>query len=242
MSKIICIYPDDCSTRFLDRIQYRLKRELNEQFHCYKVKPNQPSHDRCLERLCNNAEEELVIFLGHGRSDCLFGATSYSRLLGSAYWEAADDYENENFINRDNVGVFSGKKVFCLSCNSAERIGKLAYQQGAKAFIGFGDIPTEEAVLEGMGTRLRSFTARFKGELGWIVKTSLVHSIKKNHNFFQLYDTVQLFTNVSINSIILTHINLRERRVLADYLYKFSSEMKLFGDGKEPLLSQSLTT
>lgn len=237
MSRILCIYPHDSSTRFLDRIQNHLKRQLGDVFHCYKVKPHQLSHDDCLERLQRVAEEELVIFLGHGRSDCLYGANSYSNALVSPYFQREREYENDNFISKDNISVLDGKKVFCLSCKSADGLGKLAVRNGAKAFIGFGDIPTDNEILPELGMRLPLLIARYKGEISWIVRTSLSYSIKNNHNSFKLIDTMRLFTNVRINNIILAHRGLRQRRLLADYLYNFKNEMALFGDGNESLFS-----
>lgn len=236
MNKILCIYPDDRSTGFLNRIQNHLKQNLQEVFHCYKVKPDQISHDNCLERLQKVTREEFIIFLGHGRSNCLFGANSNCSFLVSPYFLGIADYENDNFINGENVSVLSGKKVFCLSCNSADGLGRLAVQKGVKAFIGFGNIPTDNEVLVEIGTRLPLLIARFKGEINWIVKTSLVYSITNKHNFFQLVNTIGLFTNVRINEIILTHRGMRQRRLLADYLYNFKNEMILFGDGNERLL------
>jgi hypothetical protein len=177
-----------------------------------------------------------VVFIGHGRSDRLYGANSYSNVFVSPYYEAYLDYENDNFISKDNIDVFSGKKVFCLSCNSADGLGRLAVQNGASAFIGFGDIPTDNEVLPQIGTKLPHLIARFKGEITWIVKTSLLYSLKKNHNFYQLADTVRLFVNVRINENILRHRSLRQRRLLADYLYDFKQGMKLFGDGNQKLL------
>lgn len=238
MSKILCIYPDDSSTRFLDRIQTCLKNHLAEVFHCYKVKPYQLSHDECLQRLQTVTEEEFVIFLGHGRSDCLYGASSNCNFLVSPYFEGISNYENDNFINRENINILSGKKVFCLSCNSAGGLGKLAVQSGAKSFIGFGDIPTDNEVLPELGKRLPLLIARYKGEVSWIVRKSLIYSIKNNHNFFQLIDTIRLATNFRINKIILEHRGLRERHLLADYLYNFKNEMALFGDGTETLLTK----
>jgi hypothetical protein len=181
-------------------------------------------------------EEEFVLFLGHGRSDCLYGANSNSGFFVSPYFEGITDYENDNFISRDNIDIFTGKKVFCLSCNSADGLGKLAVQSGARAFIGFGDIPTDNEILPEIRTRLPRLIARFKGEINWVVKTSLIYSLKRNHNFFQLADMVRLLANSRINEIILRHRGLRQRRLLADYLYGFKQGMKLFGDGNERLL------
>jgi hypothetical protein len=167
----------------------------------------------------------------------LYGANSNSNFFVSPYYEQLNDYENDNFISKDNIEVFSGKRVFCLSCRSADGLGKLAVEKGAKAFIGFGDIPTDSSeILLEIGTRLPLLIARFKGEINWIVKTSLVYSINNNHNFFQLVDTIRLFTNIRINEIILTHRSLRQRRLLADYLYNFKNDMALLGDGSERLM------
>lgn len=236
MSRILCIYPQDNSTRFLNRIQNHLKQNLTETFRCYKVKPNQESHDDCIERVRRVTSEELVLFLGHGRSDRLYGANSNSSFFVSPYFEGITDYENDNFISRDNIDIFTGKKVFCLSCNSADGLGKLAVQSGARVFIGFGDIPTDNEILPEIRTRLPLLIARFKGEINWIVKTSLMYSLKKNHNFFQLADMVRLLANSRTNEIILRHQGLRQRRLLADYLYGFKQGMKLFGNGNEKLL------
>lgn len=238
MSRILCIYPDDSSTKFLDRVQNHLKRHLAQAFHCYKIKPCQSSHDECLERLLKVTEEEFVIFLGHGKSDCLYGASSNCDFLVSSYFEGISNYENDNFISKENIDVLRGKKVFCLSCNSADGLGKLAVQNGVRAFIGFGDIPTDNEVLPELGRKLPLLTSRYKGEVSWIVRTSLVYSIKNNHNFFQLIDTLRLITNIRINNIILANRGLRQRRLLADYLYNFKDEMMLFGDGNETLLSE----
>lgn len=234
-SNILCIYPDDSSTRFLDRIQNYLKRKLGDEFHCYKVKPNDDSHYYCLERLRTNTTEELVIFLGHGRSDCLYGANTNYNFFASPYYEGVSDYQNDNFINSTNIAVFSEKKVFCLSCNSAEKLGEWAVQKGATVFIGFGDIPTDNEILPKLGIGLPTLIARFKGEINWIVKKSLAFSIAKNHSFYQLADTVRLLTNARINDIILTHKSLRQRRLLTDYLFSFKSEMVVSGDGNELL-------
>jgi hypothetical protein len=173
MSRVLCIYPQDGSTRFLNRIQNHLTLALGDTFHCYKVKPNQESHDECLERLRSVKEEELVLFLGHGRSDRLYGANSNYSYFPSPLYEGIADYENDNFINCENLDVFCDRKVFCLSCNSADGLGKIAIEKGARVFIGFGDIPTDNEVLPELGKRMPLLIARCKGEVNWIVKTSL---------------------------------------------------------------------
>jgi hypothetical protein len=237
MSRVLCIYPQDGSTKFLNRIQNHLTLALGATFHCYKVKPNQESHDECLERLRSDNEEELVLFLGHGRSDRLYGANSNYSFFPSPLYEGIVDYENDNFINRENLDVFRDRKVFCLSCNSADGLGKIAIEKGARVFIGFGDIPTDNEVLPELGKRMPLLIARFKGEVNWIVKTSLSHAIRKDYSFGQLVDLIRLLTNSRMNHIVLMHPGLRHRRLLADYLYIFKDGMRLFGNRNEKLLA-----
>ena len=182
-------------------------------------------------------DERLILFLGHGRSDCLFGASSYRRAFVGSTFDEREDYENENFINRTNINVFKGKRVFCLSCNSAEKLGRWAVQEGARVFIGCGRVPTDDSeVLVEIGKPLPLLIARFKGELNWIVKNSIIYSIENNHNFYQLRDTLRLLTHIRINRIILKHRNLRKRRLLADYLYHFMDDITLAGEGTEPVI------
>jgi hypothetical protein len=241
MSKILCIYPDDSSTKFLNRIQTHLKNRFGNEFHCFKVKPNQESHEACLERIQSSKTEETIIFLGHGGSDYLFGACNRTDMLSESdgLYDDTENFCMERFINRDNIGVFKGKKVFCLSCNSAPTLARLAVTNGAKVFAGFQDIPTAINELEEYGARepLRLIVARFKGELVWIIKHSLSLSIVRNYSFYQLADRIKLLTNDRMNKLIFDHKNLRERRLIADYLFKFKDGMLLVGDKSETIRS-----
>lgn len=243
MNKILCIYPDDHSTKFLDRIQNHLKIRFGDNFHCFKIKPNDLSHKTCLERLVNSIDERFILFLGHGGSDYLFGSTSRSVVLSESaglYEDIVEDFSEERFISRHNVGVFKGKKVFCLSCDSSEELGNLAIQEGAKVFIGFGKIPSDINEVEEDRKKfpLHSIISKFKGEIVWIVKSSLVYSINQNYNFYQLADTIKLFSNHRINEIILQHKGLKSRRLLADYLFNFKDGMKVFGNGFESIIQK----
>jgi len=177
-------------------------------------------------------DEEFVVFLGHGRSDRLYGANTQSDYFISPFFE----YQNDSFINTSNVDVFRGKKVFCLSCNSADGLGALASEMGAKVFIGFGDIPTDNNIVPELGFECPVLLARFKGEINWIIKTSIGYSVRHRLNFFEMFDLVRLLTNVRMDDIILKHKSLRYRRLLADHLFEFKQNMRLFGDGNEPIL------
>jgi hypothetical protein len=166
----------------------------------------------------------LIVFLGHGRSDKLFGAkaNTYDAEISEDKLAENPDlkYYNDDFINLTNIEIFTEKKVFCLSCNSSEIIGKKAVENGATVFIGFGDVPTStdefKAKMEDVGDK---FVARFKGELNYIVKRSLIYSINTMRTFQGLLDVISLVINQRIAETLITHKQFNRRYLLADYLY-----------------------
>lgn len=235
MSKILCIHPYDKSTTFLNRIQTFLIRELGDQIHYFRVQPHEISHKECLLRL-SKVEEKFIIFLGHGRSDSLYGAVSNDlRGYTTGNYLYRGNYRSECFITEHNLEVFRNKKVFCLSCNSADKLGRLTCEKGATAFLGFGDIPTDGEILNGFGKEMKYFKGNFRGEIVKIIKKSLLHSIKSNHNFAELQQTIRIVTNIRIRNILRNKHGIKHKRLLVDHLLNLSEQMKTFGDVNIPI-------
>lgn len=75
MTKIFGIYPTDRqeSITFLNRINTYLCRKLDNQWHCYKIKYSNADHESCIKKAIDS-NAKFILFMGHGRSDCLFGS------------------------------------------------------------------------------------------------------------------------------------------------------------------------
>jgi hypothetical protein len=190
--------------------------------------------------------------MGHGRSSYLQGARG--RLFGNdfvsedARQEHPEDYfDKEEFITVSNIDRFKGKKIFCLTCNSNGVIGREAVRKGAKVFLGFGDLPTSKEELEeqgeenGPGTSLASIEKVLKTEINYIVKRSIVIGIKKNLNFYQLTDLIRFITNQRIAFYLVDQKKIRERKIIANYLYHFKSGMIVYGNAEEKLVEFKLS-
>ncbi len=224
MSKIICIYPDDVTTRSLNNIPYFLNKNFHSIFHCFKVKPNDKSHDDCLKRV-QSGSEEFVIFLGHGQSNKLFGAISRNTDIITT--DFSSQYKSDNFINKGNIEVFKGKNVFCLSCYSNEYLGKWAYENGANSFIGFGNIPTDwEDSYEKTFLSKKDFYLH-RRLITEIVLNSLLIAINEKYNMGQLVSLIKILTNNYIFELIKGN---RTHKWVIDNLYSFKKNIKLFGD------------
>jgi hypothetical protein len=240
MSKIFAIYPIDKkeSTKFLNRINTYLKRNLNDDWHCFKIRFNDNAHTDCVNSAKNNTAK-FILFMGHGRSDCLYGscAKDSSELPNSdEVWKVEQYYKNEQFIDENNVNSFANKIFFSFSCNSNENktksIGRKAIENGVLSFIGFGDITTDYIEENGFPKKA---IAVYKGLLTKIIKKSLYVSIVDNYTVDRLVDLMKILTDKEIQNLILSSKN-RHKDVIIDRLYAFKSEIKILGNRYEYLL------
>lgn len=242
--RILIVHPHDKSTSFLERIKNHLICQLPNDVHYFNIKPNEISHQQCLEKISEHPSEGIVLFLGHGRSDRLFGSKGdlYENIefVSEDAREANPEkyYFNDNFINETNSQIFKGKKVVCLACKSNEVIALSALNNNAISFLGFGDIPTSAAEFRKNGEEnfTSSLVATMKAEVCYIIKTSLVYSINNGHSFGDFLNTIKFITNQRIGFFRINAKWFRDRHLLADYLYFFKREALLLGDKKVRIL------
>src|SRR5690242_391744 len=74
MSKVIVIHPIDPSTSFLDEITQHILTEFSGA--ALLIKPTIENSTSFVEAIINSKyeDDDIIIFLGHGRSDGLYGA------------------------------------------------------------------------------------------------------------------------------------------------------------------------
>jgi hypothetical protein len=242
---ILIVHPNDKSTEFLNRIKNHLIENFSSQVHHFNIHPNKASHDDCLKRIDEHSPDGIIVFLGHGRSDKLYGSKgdlwdNREFVSPESISETPEKYYfNDDFINDQNFEIFRGKKVFCLSCNSREKIGKLAVENGAISFFGFGDIPTSIGEFNDRGENVsHDVVIKMKTELTYIIKTSLTYCINRGDSFQGLLNTVRFITNQRLTEVLTGDKNFKERSLLADYLYYLKNEATVHGSRSIRLLSK----
>jgi hypothetical protein len=230
-SKFLIIHPYDRSTFFLNKIERFLRGKFPKEIDLFNVKPSHESHEECIYRVSNLNKDALILFLGHGHSDKLFGASSdpYSYI----------PYHNDNFISEDNIEVFKNKKIICLSCNSKGKIANLAIEKGVITFVGFGDIPTTVGEFDNRGYKVGGKSLiEMKCKLNQIIKYSIYFSIERNYNFKQFVNLIKLITNKKLSELL--HINNKNKRNILIYetLFYFKNEVSVFGKSDAYLLNR----
>lgn len=241
MTKIFAIYPTDKqqSTKFLNKINTYLKRKIDTDWHCYKIKFTDDDHQRCLNKVaCSSAK--LILFMGHGRSDCLFGSCakeSNDFVSSDAIQHNEIIYKNENFINSGNIDFFKDKVLFSFSCNSNRNeknsLGRKAIENNVRCFIGFGDIPTDYIKKNNLPIKA---IAQYKNAIIKIINHSIYISITNNYSCQDLVDMIKIYTMKEIQSLILSKNKMRHRDQVIEHLFLFKKEIVIFGNRFEKII------
>ncbi len=79
-------------------------------------------HKELVEEKLKENEGAIYIHYDHGSEDAHYGS------------------ETEQVINTENVGLLSGREVYCMNCSSAKKLGVEAWRKGAKAYWGYNDV------------------------------------------------------------------------------------------------------
>lgn len=219
MSRFLIIYPSDITTNFLKAIPDLLVDTFKEDVELIRTDATKESHDNCIKTILNQSVQSLFIFLGHGASNYLAGAEN------STY--------QHNFINEDNLRIFEGKKVFFLSCRSADFLKNKVFIRTA---FGFGDLPSEYNEIETLQRISALYDGitdetldTFKKLLIQIIKYSLFDLIKEDLTFMELFNRIQLRINKTMSEVIMKAKNDQTSK-LSYMLYMMKDEMKVYGD------------
>lgn len=246
MSKVFAIYPTDKqeSTKFLNKINTFLCKELKDDWHCYKIKFTDEDHENCINKAIEN-DAKLIFFMGHGKSDCLYGSFakgSQDFISYDAMNESEDYYKNEYFIHRDNIGRFNNKIFFSFSCssnrNETNSLGRNAIKNEVFSFIGFGNIPTDYILKNKINDKVidKKVIAQYKGIIIRVIKKSIYLSIKESYTINRLVDLITILINKEIQNILLKpHANWRNEQLI-NLLYLFKNEIVIFGNKYESIV------
>lgn len=131
VKEALCLHATSDDLKFLNPVKTRLGRLLGARIQTCDF-GNQHS---CADGLLalKRATHKFVVIMAHGASTYIRSGEYLSRLTG-------EQQAGGNFLTTADLGPFSGKVVFCLSCDS-NGLAEGSIAAGAQAFVGFDDIP-----------------------------------------------------------------------------------------------------
>lgn len=210
MNNILCIYPRDVTTEFLRPVYKAICANPN----VVGLELDTIDDDEFLEKLSNHlANADVVFFLGHGSSTCLYG-TNLNPLIED---------------KMGNIECLRNKSLVLFACRSAEFIKNYNFQDS----LGFGFIPTSlddvrDGVLHSVNLRNigSSCLDMFRQAIVRIWNRTLtevsLEQLATISNVFSFY------TNCEIVDTLLHSKESPEYRILADMLYYLKEDMKYY--------------
>ena len=211
--KILCLYPMDETTLFLNPIFDFLSNMVS--FKGIRFESNEKDVELAIDAIKTCDEDTIIIFLGHGASHCLYKG------------------DNTPFIGNEKIHLLANKRIFLLACRSAEFIDSNKNIE-FKSSIGFGNMLTDwSEVLVERDADANAYPD-ISIEVIELYRSKLVNSIQcawsrtitSQKDFEYLYLQIKLFINKEITEL-LTKKNIPNYIALANLLYETKTEMSL---------------
>lgn len=236
--KILTIHPINEDLRFLKKFVRNLKNSKSDLVVSRSLSNNTISHLKAIKYIKELSDNDIVCFLSHGATKAIHGS-AYRVRYGSHMKQYSYMNEIGYFIDKDNIEILKGKKVFCLSCNS-DSLGNLAIESGVKVFIGFSTIDFDDRneLILNQNPRL-SVISKTKYSLRKAVYQALVYAIENNITFYELSYLLKINLNKEMDNLILSNKDkdgFKYYKTAADCLLTIKEGITIFGDGNLRLL------
>lgn len=207
--KILCIYPHDSTTEFLNPIAESLGKKFEDIFELYRIDTTKDSHLKAIYKIEHFSNISLIIFIGHGSH------TGFHCLN-----ETQDD--TVIFLNSQNIERIRNKNIFAFSCNSSSFL-KL-HSAKLNSWLGFDDLPTEKENFPISENDHLIFLELYKEILIKVIYFSLIELITEK-SFSKSYSILKLVLNKEMIRLSKdkSHVN---NKLLADILFKTKKGIK----------------
>lgn len=205
---ITVIISIDPTTTFLFKIIENI-RATGIEVNLIEIHPSDQSYNDCLEKIKGLAFGSLILFLGHGESNKLYGGES-------------DGFDQKAIVELNEMKIFKDKYLILLACDSAELLKSSFRQAKMIKSIGFGALPTEIVELKNNKNGITKRTIDlFRDVIVSTVSEAIIHSLKCKLDFIQTKDYLTFLLNEKINSVILEDNNEN----LGDLIYQMKYEL-----------------
>lgn len=210
MNKVLCIFPQEQTTSFLQPVYNMLVRMGADGFNHNTVESDDDLQSILHGQIKNS---ESVIVLCHGCGTCLYGTQGE---LG---------FDGNELLSGNDLSILKDKQLLLFSCNSAELAKKNEYHSS----VVFGLIPS--TIYETQTAKFHKLAMKELDESDvCVIQQSLVQVWLRTlthvglKDLRQFCETFRFFTNVEIVNILIKHPT-KQFRTIADILFYIKEDM-----------------
>lgn len=213
-NNIVIVYPIDDSIEFLEPILNGLKRLFP---NAVIFRPQAGTYGSAI-----TDETELVIFLGHGTPNQLYGSLN-------------DSGEKSVFLNVTNGSLLlDGVDIILFACNSDDYFRKIKRNAEIDCYVTFGDMPTDWEHIHHNRDQDANFLKDFEEEHLEYYKSAIVESVVegfkngvRTNSIIGIPKRISLIVNQKINEVILdSDWSKTQKFQMIGLLNEFKSEIR----------------
>jgi hypothetical protein len=206
--------------KFLNPVRNRVAKLLGAQLKVFEM-TDRASHANAMLAL-RRAVEGFVVIFAHGSGDYLRGGEYRSRASG-------ESVEIEKFLTRGDLNAFSGKVVFCMSCDS-NQLAQASLDAGAIAFVGFDEIPFNRFNDDGEPIGSHVLVKHCQEKLiAPAVATALERFLTGRASLDEAVDYLRLWIAKNAVSYVREYTSVKERREVAALFLKVKDGLRYHG-------------
>lgn len=216
----LCIHAQSSDLKFLKPVRNRIAKVIGSHMKVHEL-ADPASHAEAMLALKKSVGGIIVIF-AHGSGDYLRGGEYRSRTTG-------ENMEVERFLTRADLGAFSGKAVFCMSCDS-NGLAEAALGAGAIAFVGFDQIPFNRFDIAGEPIGSHVLVKHCQEKLiAPAITAALERFFTGRATLDEAVDYLGLWISKNAASYVRTYTSVKERREIAALFLKVRAGLRYHG-------------
>lgn len=196
------------------------------------VYPGVPSKEYAHQVISKMSPDTSIIFMGHGRSDALFGSKGihWNAMIEREDTDAPIEYYNdENFIDKNTFRLLSEKRLVLFACNSVD-FGKKLIEHGASVALGFDRLPTtKDEFLDDWNIQASDhLIAAMNGCLNIAFRYTMVKACNNHLTFAQIESLLRMELQQQIVDVLTSRA--RYRYNLANVLAHVKRNLQVVGE------------
>lgn len=221
LTSALCLHARSSDLKFLNQTRNRLKKLLGARLGIHRL-GNKASQEHAILKVRSSVNSLVVVF-AHGTGDYIKGGCYRSSSTGEIE-------EIELFLSKTDLSLFSGKAIFCMSCDS-NRLARHCIAAGALAFVGFGQIPFDRFDDKGNSTGSYVLTKHSQKLISKTVQATLQKFLLGKASLDECVDYLKLL----IPKEAVTYVRemekggVKERKEVAALLLRVGSGVKYHG-------------
>jgi len=220
VAKALCLHAAAEDLKFLNPVRNRMAKLLGNRFRGFCFGDQSSVNDARIA--LTRSEGSLIVIFAHGGSDYVRGGEYVHRVTREVI-------EAKKFLTLEDMNLFRGNAVFCMSCDS-NGLASTSLAAGAKAFVGFNEIPFNRYDARGKLVTNREFEQHAQKLLANATKCCIERFLSGQMTLEESVGFLRLCVCQHAVQFVRRFPSLKPRREIAALLLRMKEGVRYYGE------------